>query len=393
MWPPEVTFHTQARGRGRLRTPPRQRPGRRQRRRKTRVASAEINYGRGIRQCRRDLKIGPLSGKPRVLCPVSLRSSSSCLTLAAALISPVSAARRPRRWTASSPSCPTRTAGPNPRWKPRSRTRTRCSKDPLPRGCRRPVEEADDLTGALQSLRGLTAKYPGKPAVAVARRAGPARPAFPEAEASFRALVNSSGPAAIGWMGLARAQNDEGRTADAAASLHRAWRRNLKPPCLDGSRQPRGPPGPFRRWRGRRPPCHQDSPPTSPSAGRCWRFAKPPEKKYDAAISDYQRAIAKAHGFAFAYEGLGICYASTNRPGDAIAPLKAAITLIAGGLRRRDRTRLVLSARGPARRRRESVRQAVNLKPGFSKGWDLLGLAYRQAGQEARGHRRLSSTP
>ena len=71
-----------------------------------------------------------------------------------------------------------------------------------------------------------------------------------------------------------------------------------------------------------------------------------------------------------------------NRPGDAIAPLKAAVTLAPGNYLAATQLGYCYLRAGQPADGAKVCRQAVTAQPNFSTGWDLLGLCYQQLGKK-----------
>ena len=240
-----------------------------------------------------------------------------------------------------------------------------------------------DPKGVLASLRTLAAKFPDKPALQFLHGAfALSLKLYPEAETSFRKLIATKAEAAGGWFGLAEVQVAQDRASLAVASLHRAvalqpkftlaWftlavlRGEVEPTRLWGQRgaagdaaRPRAAPGmghagllraeheKVRRGDHRLPARPSAFPtaipsPTRASASATRRPTGPPTPSRRS-----RSALVLAPKNYHAATALGACYLRAGQPADGV----------------------------------KVCRQAVEAKPDFSEGWDVLGVCYRQQGK------------
>ena len=242
-----------------------------------------------------------------------------------------------------------------------------------------------DFSGALRLMHAVALRYPTHPVIQYTDGClALLLKSYAEAERAFRALAANPKSAAPGWFYVGATQFLENRPHEAAVSMRQCIRAN-PPPHLAAS-----------AWtalayydnlsgnHAEAIAASQQATKLAPANGLTWAvrgFCEAGAKRYDAAITDYQKAISLNHRLAIAYEGLGSIYVQTNRPGDAIAPLKEALALAPGNSLAAIQLGYCYLRSGQPGDGVRVCRQTVATHPGFSKAWDVLGLCYEQLGK------------
>jgi predicted Zn-dependent protease len=131
--------------------------------------------------------------------------------------------------------------------------------------------------------------------------------------------------------------------------------------------------------------------PNLPAGWGVLGYCQTSARKYDDAIVSYQRAIRGANRYTFAYEGLGLCYARTNRPAAAIQPLQTVLVLKPKAYVAATELGFCCLRTGQPDAGVKACRQAVAARPEFSEGWNVLGQCYQLQGEYAGGHALIST--
>jgi Flp pilus assembly protein TadD len=101
-------------------------------------------------------------------------------------------------------------------------------------------------------------------------------------------------------------------------------------------------------------------------------------RRYDAAATEWQRAIQLNDTEALAHNNLGFCLAELNRMAEAIAAYEKALALSPEYPEANNNLGSALMAQGLVQEATERFRRAVELKPGYGSAHSNLGAALAQ---------------